>query len=152
MLSLVKMQSTYFKYIATLLLICFSIVFVHSLKPHSHNDKDRSEARHHDQHHQHDQHHSNSHSHSMLSDFFDFFKDISHTQIGENHLKEFLTTPKQFSPSHHYDHSDNVWIHTHTSLDFPPGTDIENKRLQTTPSLKTYHFSDLCMRGPPNRS
>jgi len=140
------MRNTSSKNIASLLLICFGIVFVHTFIPHSHNIEGHSEVKHQDF------DHPNSHSHSILSDFFDLFKDISHTQIGENHLEEYLTAPKQLSSSKHQDNSDNLRIEENSDLELSGGMDNYEITLPTKPFLKTYHLGNLNRRGPPNQA
>jgi hypothetical protein len=86
------MQYSFTRCIAKVLLACFSLVFIHAVTPHSHFEDEPETI---DHHHDTD---GNSHSHSGLTGILDFLNDLTHSEIGENHLEEYLSSSKQIVP------------------------------------------------------
>jgi hypothetical protein len=128
---------------AVILLACFSLVFVHATIPHSHQDVETSR-----QNHQHHHQNSMSHSHSGWADILDFLKDISHSQIGKNHLEEYLNSSKQVIPINTVDFS----------YDGFPGANLRivnfhSEVINTRKSLKArfpiFFIDNPLQRGPP---
>ena len=89
---LCTMQHSFTRYIANVLLVCFSLVFIHAVIPHSHFEDEPETINH-----QHDTD-GNEHPHSGLSDILDFLSDLTHSKIGEDHLEEYLSSSKQIIP------------------------------------------------------
>ncbi len=137
------MQRTFTRHIANILIACFSLVFVHMLMPHSHRDSGTSLEKH-----QHHHHESTSHSHSGLPDLLDFLMDISHIEIGENHLEEYLTSSKQVSPTNQIDFSDDGLPGTNLQLVYFHSKDFDGRKLLKTPRPLVFIDNSLT-RGPP---
>ena len=126
------------------LLACFSLVFVHAVTPHSHfvNELDIN-----DHHHNTD---GNRHTHSGLSEILDFLKDVTHSQIAENHLEEYLSASKQIIPLNNNDVSGCDICNTITQFVFQSsGFDVAKPVIIT---LQQRFFESSPRRGPPSQS
>ena len=131
------------RHIAIILLACFSLVFIHAIAPHSHFEAELETFGHH-----HDSD-GNRHSHSGLSGILDFLNDLTHSEIGENHLEEFLNSSNKI-PLSNVDVTGCDISKTIAQLIFQSnGLDV-TKPIKL--SLQQVFFENSPRRGPPSAS
>ena len=138
------MHHTSTRHTAMILLTCFSLVFLHAFTPHSHLEDELVSIDHHQD------NSGKSHSHSGLSEILDFLKEAVHSQIGENHLEEYLTSPKESILR-----STNVF----STCDLPFGTiqfvfypKVFDSQKEVNIPLQHKFIESSPRRGPPSQS